>query len=146
MSFAEAAQASARYRLHVHDIEDPEYVHDTAPRVAVVRVRVDGEPEVRIRKPPTAHPWAAVPGFQPLGEYVGGGGSMLAIPALGAGSRARLTPRSERSVSRETIPQREQLGWTPSGAGIAGLDARDPRTRGPAAAAADPSIRTECFT
>ena len=74
-----ATQASAQYRVHLHRIEDPEYVHDPAADEKVVRVREAGEPEVQVQRPELPEPWSAVEGFEQHGGYSNGNGGELQI-------------------------------------------------------------------
>ncbi|MDH3913824.1 MAG: hypothetical protein OEU09_21300, partial [Rhodospirillales bacterium] len=75
-----ATQDSAQYRVHLHRIEDPEYVHDPATDETVVRVQEAGEPEVQILRPVLPEPWSAVEGFDPHGDFSSGNGGELQIP------------------------------------------------------------------
>jgi|GEM_PF-4358444 len=76
----EASQASVRYRLHLHAIEDPEVVHDPATDAQVLRVREAGEPEVQIRRPVITDPWGEMEGYKQEGDHVVGTGGALTIP------------------------------------------------------------------
>ncbi len=105
-------QRTATYRLFAHRILDPEYVHTPAPDSAVVRLRVPGEPEVQVRRPPLPETWRDPPDYSPVGETRPGNGGdlLLELPSTEEDHLVIVQASKEHQAGAEnTVPSSVQL-------------------------------------
>jgi hypothetical protein len=103
-----SAQANVQYQVFAHQVRDREFVRTALADKEAIRVSVDGEADVVIRKPAYQAIWTAVPeGFMPLGEPQQGTGGDLDIP---------LPPLTDDTVVIvQALKQHESdEGWIPS--------------------------------
>lgn len=62
-------QSSAQYRLFIHKIFDWEFVRTPASDSGVIRVKVDGEPQVQVRQPMKPEIWQEPQGYSPTSDF-----------------------------------------------------------------------------
>lgn len=70
-------QRRAKYRLYLRTIPDRDFVHRAVPGSEVLKVSVQGEPDVQIRKPERPEVWQEPEDYQPMGDFQAGSGGEL---------------------------------------------------------------------
>lgn len=98
-----ASQRSAQYRVYVHKIRDPEFVHAPASDAQVIRVRLADEPEVQVSRPELPEPWEPVVDYDTGSDFRTGNGVDLdiAIGQITNDSLILVEARKEHQVLAE---------------------------------------------
>ncbi|HUT46928.1 MAG TPA: hypothetical protein VMX36_11630 [Sedimentisphaerales bacterium] len=72
-------QQSTNYQLYIRPIPDREFVHKVVPDIEVIKVSVEGEPDVKVRKPAREGVWITPEGYAEWGDAQQGTGGELEL-------------------------------------------------------------------
>ncbi len=72
-------QKSVTYQLYLCPIPDRDFIRRSVPEAEVIKVSVEGEPEVQVPKPPWVHSWTLPAGYVAPGEAQPGSGGELQL-------------------------------------------------------------------
>lgn len=106
------SQASARYRVYLHPVEDDEFVFDGFDPGKHLRQAVPGHEDVLLSKPERKETWLSPPGgYRPASDWKNGNGGPLSIPLDGMKTNSLVIVQAgkQHREGDKTIPSSLQL-------------------------------------
>ncbi len=101
-------QRSATYQLYLRFIPDRDFVHQTIPDAEVIKVTVEGEPDVQVRQPVRDAIWIAPAGYVKWGEAQPGTGSELLLTTDALTDDSLIIVQAEKTHQVSPDPQTAQ--------------------------------------
>lgn len=108
-------QRSTNYQLYIRPIPDREFVHKVVPDTEVIKVSVEGEPDVQVHKPSREGVWITPEGYAEWGDAQQGTGGELEFKVGPLTDDSLVIVRARKnhqSSSAQTVPSAVQLEQT----------------------------------